>query len=69
MKRLLPVAAVATTAALLLTGCGSDNGGQSGETKKVTVGISQFVEHPRSTPPAKVSCRPSRTAATRRVRT
>ena len=46
MKRLLPVAAVATTAALLLTGCGSDNGGQSGETKKVTVGISQFVEHP-----------------------
>ncbi|WP_270451534.1 ABC transporter substrate-binding protein [Kocuria marina] len=46
MKRLLPVAAVATTAALLLTGCGSDNDGQSGETKKVTVGISQFVEHP-----------------------
>ncbi|MEX5276797.1 ABC transporter substrate-binding protein [Kocuria sp. CPCC 205261] len=46
MKRLLPVAAVATTAALLLTGCGSDNGGQSGETMKVTVGISQFVEHP-----------------------
>lgn len=46
MKRLVSVAAVATTAALLLTGCGSDNGGQSGETEKVTVGISQFVEHP-----------------------
>ena len=48
MKRLLPVAAAATTAALLLTGCGS-GGEQSGdgkETKKVTVGISQFVEHP-----------------------
>ena len=69
MKRLLPVAAVATTAALLLTGCGSDNGGQSGETKKVTVGISQFVEHPSLDAAREGLCRPSRTAATRRVRT
>ena len=48
MKRLLPVAAAATTAALLLTGCGSagEQSGDGKETKKVTVGISQFVEHP-----------------------
>ena len=45
MKRLLPVAAAATTAALLLTGCGSagEQSGDGKETKKVTVGISQFV--------------------------
>ncbi|RLY94646.1 sugar ABC transporter substrate-binding protein [Kocuria tytonicola] len=46
MKRLLPVAAAATTAALLLTGCGSGGEEKSAEAKKATVGISQFVEHP-----------------------
>ena len=46
MTRLLPVAAAATTAALLLTGCSSGGDEKSGEAKKATVGISQFVEHP-----------------------
>lgn len=46
MKRLLPITAAATTAALLLTGCGSGGDEKSDEKKDVTVGISQFVEHP-----------------------
>ena len=46
MKHLLPAAAAVTSAALLLTGCGSGGDDSSGEAKKATVGISQFVEHP-----------------------
>lgn len=46
MKPLLPITAAATAAALLLTGCGSGGDTTSDEKKSVTVGISQFVEHP-----------------------